>query len=199
MAEKDREKWDKKYHDKPELLDARPVSKFVAKYHQKCEGKQALDLACGSGRHTLFLSEKGFLVDAVDISSVALEKLASKMDDSVNLIKSDLDVFTPKNNHYDLIVMTNFLDRDLIARCYDALKDGGIFIIETYMEDDENEKKDSNPDFLLKEDELILTFYNGFKRVDYEEFWNEDYEKYRMKKQAIVVQKGRQMQIKYER
>jgi hypothetical protein len=93
--------------------------------------------------------------------------------------------------------MTNFLDRDLIVRCYEALKDGGIFVVEPYMEDDENEKKDSNPDFLLKEDELILMFYNGFKRLEYEEFWNEDYEKYRMKKQAIAVQKGRQMQIKY--
>ena len=197
MAKYDREKWDKKYQDKPELLDTRPPSKFVEKYHPMCEGNQALDLACGSGRHTMFLSENGFLVDAVDISSVALEKLATKISDSVNLIEADLDTFEPKINHYDLIVMTNFLDRALIARCYDALKDGGIFIVETYMEDDENEKKDSNPDFLLKEDELILTFYNGFKRLDYEEFWNEDYEKYRMKKQAIAVQKGRQMKIKY--
>jgi SAM-dependent methyltransferase len=198
MAEKDREKWDKKYQDKPELLDVRPPSKFVEKYYKMCEANQALDLASGGGRHTLYLSEKGFLVDAVDISPIALEKLSSKIDNKmVNLIESDLDTFTPKQNHYDFIVMTNFLDRDLIVRCYEALKDGGIFVVETYMEDDENEKKDSNPQFLLKEDELILMFYNGFKRLDYAEFWNEDYEKYRMKKQAIAVQKGRQMQIKY--
>ena len=198
MSQRDKEKWDKKYHDKPDLLDARPPSKFVRDYHDKCEGKQALDLACGSGRHTLFLSDKGFLVDAVDISSVALEKLAKKADDSVNIIEEDLDTFVPKRNHYDIIVMTNFLDRDLIARCYDALKDGGVFIIETYMEDDENEKKDSNSDFLLQEDELVMMFYNGFKRLAYDEFWNEEYEKYRMKKQAIAVQKGRAMQVKYK-
>jgi len=198
MSQRDKEKWDKKYNDKPDLLDARPPSKFVRDYHDKCEGKQALDLACGSGRHTLFLSDKGFLVDAVDISSVALEKLAKKADDSVNIIEEDLDTFVPKRNHYDIIVMTNFLDRDLIARCYDALKDGGVFIIETYMEDDENEKKDSNSDFLLQEDELVMMFYNGFKRLAYDEFWNEEYEKYRMKKQAIAVQKGRAMQVKYK-
>jgi len=197
MAQKDREKWDKKYHDKPDLLDTRPPSKFVREYHDKCEGKQALDLACGSGRHTLFLSEKGFLVDAVDISAVALEKLAEKKNDSINLIEADLDEFMPQRNHYDFIVMSNFLDRDLIARCYDALKDGGVFVIETYMEDDDNEKKESNPDFLLKEDELIMMFYNGFKRLDYDEFWNEDFEKYRMKKQAIAVQKGRALKINY--
>ncbi len=198
MAEKDREKWDKKYEEKPDLLDTRPPSRFVSEYHDRCEGKQALDLACGSGRHTLFLSEKGFLVDAVDISSIALEKLANKVGDSVNIIKADLDEFAPKRNHYDMIVMTNFLDRDLIARCYDALKDGGVFVIETYMQDDENEKEDSNPEFLLREDELIMMFYNGFKRLEYDEFWNEDYEKYRMKKQAIAVQKGRAKETRYK-
>ena len=198
MAQHDREKWDEKYADIPDLLDARPPSKFVRDYHDRCEGMQALDLACGSGRHTLFLSEKGFLVDAVDISTVALEKLADKMGDSVTLIEADLDAYVPKRNHYDMIVMTNFLDRDLIARCYDALKDGGVFVVETYMEDDENEKQDSNPNFLLREDELVQIFYNGFKRLTYDEFWNEDFEKYRMKKQAIVVQKGRQVQIKYD-
>ena len=196
MAEKDKLKWDEKYKDMPDLLETRPVSRFVEKYHNACEGKQALDVACGSGRHTLFLSEKGFLVDSVDISTVALEKLSKRVDDSVTILEADLDAFEPKCEFYDLIVMTNFLDRDLIARCCDGLKDGGIFIIETYMEYDENEKKDSNPDFLLYEEELIRLFIAGYKRIDYDEFWNENYEKYRMKKQAIVVQKGRQMQIK---
>ena len=198
MSQEDKQKWDKKFTEKPDLLDVRPPCAFIARYHDSCEGKQALDLACGGGRHTLFLSEKGFDVDAVDISSVALEKLKPKVADNVTLIEADLDTYTPKQNHYDLIVMSNFLDRDLIARCYGALKDGGIFIIETYMQDDENEKKDSNPDFLLKEDELIVMFYNGFKRLDYAEFWNESYEKYRMKKQAIAVQKGRAMQVRYK-
>ncbi len=198
MSQQDREKWDKKFQDMPDLLDNRPPSKFVAEYYHKCEGNQALDLASGGGRHTLYLSEKGFLVDSVDISTVALEKLSKKVDnDLVTLIEADLDEFKPKFNHYDIIVMTNFLDRDLIARCYDALKDDGIFVVETYMADDENEKKDSNPEFLLREDELIQTFYNGFRRLVYEEFWNEDYEKYRMKKQAIVVQKGTVIQRRY--
>ncbi len=197
MSIKDKEKWNKKFSTMPELLSPRPPAKFVEAYHDSCEGKRALDLGCGGGRHTLFLSQKGFLVDAVDISSVALEKLAPKVDkEKVTLIEADLDTFTPQQAHYDLIVMTNFLDRDLIARSIEGLKDGGIFIIETYMDDEENEKKNSNPDFLLQEEELIQMFYNGFKRLDYDEFWNEDYEKFRMKKQAIAVQKGRQILVK---
>jgi len=199
MSKKDKIKWDKKFQDKPDLLDARPPSKFVAEFYDKCEGNQALDLASGGGRHALYLSTKGFLVDAVDISPVALKKLSQKVDkDLVTLIEADLDDFVPKLNHYDLIVMANFLNRELIARCYDALKDGGLFIIETYMEDDDNEKKDSNPEFLLREDELIHIFYNGFTRLAYEEFWNEGYEKYHMRKQAIVAQKGAALQRQYK-
>lgn len=189
MSQHDRQKWDKKFTTMPDLLSARPPCDMVKKFYADAKGKQALDLACGGGRHTLFLQEKGFRVDAVDISPVALAKLKPKVDEKVMLIEADLDTFTPKRNHYDFIVMTNFLDRELIARCYDGLKLGGIFIIETYMVDDENEKKDSNPDFLLQEDELVQIFYNDFKRLAYDEFWNENYEKYRMKKQAIAVQK----------
>lgn len=189
MADRDRKKWDEKYHDKPDLLDARPPSKFVDSYHDKCGGNQALDLACGGGRHTLFLSDQGFLVDAVDISKVALKALSAKLQEGVTLIEADLDTFTPKHNHYDFIVMTNFLDRDLMVRSFDALKVGGIFVMETYMADVANEKPDSNPDFLLQKGELKEIFQEGFEHLAYEEFWNEDYEKYRMRKQAIVVRK----------
>ncbi len=50
--------------------------------------------------------------------------------------------------------MTNFLDRKIISSLKNALKKDGILFIETYMEDKENEKLDSNPDFLLKKGEL---------------------------------------------
>jgi len=110
MAEKDREKWDKKFTQKPDLLASRPPSKFVERYHKLCEGKRALDLACGGGRHTLFLSKQGFFVDGVDISSVALDKLSPKVGENVTLIEADLDRYEPKKDYYDLIVMTNFLD-----------------------------------------------------------------------------------------
>ncbi len=189
MADKDREKWNNKYHSKPDLLSPRPASRFVIKYYDDCGGKQALDLACGSGRNALFLCEEGFFVDAVDISSIALASISRKKCDNINLIETDLDDYTPKKKYYDFIIMTNFLDRDLIERSKIGLKVGGIFIIETYMVDEKNEKKDSNSDFLLKAKELQTLFKDEFEILSYDEFWNETYEKYRMKKQAIVAKK----------
>ena len=190
MAQKDKEKWDKKYTEMADLLAARPPSNMVAKHCEEASGKRALDLACGSGRHSLYLSRKGFYVDAVDISSVALRHLAAQPDlENITIIEADLDTFVPQPNSYDLIVKTNYLDRSLIERAKEALKPGGIFIVETYVEDEGNEKKESNPDFLLHKDELLTIFEKGFTVLEHTSFWNEGYEKYRMKKEAIAARK----------
>jgi len=89
-----------------------------------------------------------------------LNILKSRAESNINIINADLDNYTPSKEQYTLIVKTNFLDRELIERSKDALKSGGIFIVETYIEDKDNEKKDSNPNFLLKKDELLKIFKN---------------------------------------
>ena len=188
MAQKDREKWDQKYADMPDLLIHRPPAKLVEEYYHTSAGKSVLDVACGGGRHTIFLSKRGFFVDAVDISPVALEKLALEANENVSIIEADLDTFTPQKQ-YDLVIMTNFLDRDLIERIKSSLKEGALFIIETYMQHPSNEKKDANPLFLLQPKELLEIFKDGYEVLAYEESDNETYEKNRMKKEAIAVRK----------
>ncbi len=188
MSQKDKLKWDKKFKSMPELLKPRPPSDMLTKYANLAKPKIALDLACGTGRHTIYLSNEGFRVDSVDISTVALDKLREISVKNLNLIETDLDDFTPKKNHYGLVVMTNFLDRELIDRSKDALISGGLFIVETYMDHQDNEKKNSNPNFLLKSKEL-LDIFSDFEIIDYQEFENESYEKYRMRKSAIVAKK----------
>lgn len=191
MAQKDKAKWDKKYTEMEGLLERRPPSELVSAHTAEAPGTKALDLACGGGRHSLYLAERGFTVDAVDISTVALAALREKADlEHINLVEADLDTFVPEREAYDMIVKTNFLDRDLIGRAKVALKPGGIMVVETYMADEGNEKPDSNPDFLLQKEELKSLFGEGFTVLEYKEFWNEPHEKYRMKKQAIAVRKG---------
>ena len=191
MSDKDREKWNRKYKEKPTLLETRPPSRLLAAHLHLVQGDCAIDLACGSGRHTLFLADKGFCVDAIDISAVALNTLSKRLNSSkVTLIETDLDTFTPQQGYYDLAIMTNYLDRPLITRTMHALKPGALFYIETYMVHSENEKKDANPDFLLKAGELKTFFDNSYTTLTYEEFWNEAYEMYKMRKQAIMVQKN---------
>jgi len=192
MSDSDRNKWNRKYREKPTLLGPRPPSPMVEAFAFRTEGRNAVDLACGNGRNTLFLATNGFHVDAVDISSVALKDLQNRVKElDVTLYENDLDTFVPKTNRYDLAVMTNYLDRALIMRMAEALKQGSVFIIETYMVHPENEKKDSNPNFLLAKEELLTFFDDRFDILEYREFWNESHELYRMRKQGIAALKKR--------
>ena len=190
MSEFDREKWNRKYREKPALLTSRPPAPMVEAYAHTAQGREAIDLACGNGRNTIYLASKGFRVDAVDISAVALADLQARIKQpEVRLIEADLDSFTPQQDHYDLAVMTNYLDRELIRRTAKALKKDALFIVETYMAHADNEKRDSNPGFLLQPQELKTLFVQGFEIVAYEEFWNEPHELYKMRKQGIVAKK----------
>jgi len=187
VSKEDKIKWDKKYTQNRDLLKRETPSQFVKEFFNLAPNKEALDLACGGGRNTIFLAKNGFFVDAIDISTIALEELAKKANlNRVNLIEADLDNFN-FNKKYGLIIKTNFLDRELINKAKEQLVSGGIFIIETYVEDKINQKPNSNPAFLLKKDELKSFFDNKFEILKYSEFENESFEKYKMKKAAIAV------------
>ena len=194
MSVADKAKWDQKYIDKPRLLTPRAASEVLVRYAFKGEGLRALDLACGAGRNALYLAEEHYVVDAVDVAAIALEALRADalqrgVTESVNAVLQDLDAFMPKPELYDVIVMSNYLDRGLIERCKTGLKEEGLFIVETYMVDEDNEKKGSALSNLLKPEELKEIFRDGFSVLEYAEFENEPHEIYRMKKQSIVVKK----------
>jgi len=191
MAQEDQLKWDRKYTDNEKLLGFREPSKLLTRYMSSAPGTKALDIACGTGRNTLYLSAQGFEVDALDISAVALQELTQHMQKATDLSfihtqLVDLDSYTPPLSTYDIIVQTNFLDRRLIPLLAKSLTKGGILIIETYMIDPENQKKGSNPIYLLQEGELPRYFDEEYEILFYDEFWNQG-ENYRMRKQGIVV------------
>lgn len=189
MATKDKIKWDKKYQENPELLQDRDVSKKLKYIVNNIQGKTALDLACGTGRNSIYLANYGFEVEALDISEVAINALKEKDITNVSTQLIDLEGFIPMQNTYDLIVMTNYLDREIIPHLSRALKQNGVLFIETYMDHEDNNKSKSNPAFLLKKDELKTYFDDKFEVLQYEEFDNESYEMFRMKKQVISVKK----------
>jgi len=188
MAQQDKIKWDKKYKETTSLLEDREASENLIKIVGKIKGKKALDVASGAGRNSIYLAINGFDVEAIDISCVALEVLNNKGFKNISCKLVDLDEYEIPKNSYDLIVMTNFLDRNIIPKLSNALKIDGVLFIETYMEDELNEKPSSNPDFLLKKGELKTFFDDNFELLDYDEFLNND-ELYKMKKQFIAIRK----------
>ena len=189
MAIEDQIKWDRKYKETPKLLEKREVSIKIKEAIKYSKVGLALDIACGAGKNSMFLAENNFEVESLDISSVALDVLKEKKYSNITTVLTDLDGFRPKENKYDFIVMTNFLDREMIPRLAKALTMQGILFIETYMDHDSNTKKSSNSNFLLKEGELKTFFNDDYIVLDYSEFDNEPDELYRMRKQSITIKK----------
>lgn len=189
MAIEDRIKWDKKYEQNPNLLKQRQASKKLINILDKTKGFKALEVACGAGRNSIYLAQNGFEVEAFDISKLALDTLNEKGFGNIKTKLVDLENYTPNENSYNLIVMTNFLDRKLIPKLAKALQKDGILVIETYMSHESNNKPSFNPDFLLQKNELKTFFSKEYEVLEYDEFDNEVEEMYKMRKQSICVKR----------
>ncbi|TKB05887.1 bifunctional 2-polyprenyl-6-hydroxyphenol methylase/3-demethylubiquinol 3-O-methyltransferase UbiG [Desulforhopalus sp. IMCC35007] len=173
MGIKDKEKWDARYLENTEI---KPPSELLTAFIEHAPLGRALDIACGNGRNSLFMEKMGFTVDAVDISSVALQGLAAHTK-NVNPICKDLDDWAIPENSYELIVNIRFLDRRLIPMIEKALKPGGLLIFESFT----NGKDDR---FCLAANELLSAFAS-LHILYYEEKKIED--SHRFKKTASLV------------
>jgi len=132
---------------------------------------RALDIACGSGRHALFLAERGFEVTAVDISPVALARgaeRARKKSLSISWQQADLENCTLEAATYGLIVNIDYLQRSLLPVIKAALKVGGFVIFETYLIDQQTIGHPKNPNYLLQHNELLESF-RDFRVLYYRE------------------------------
>jgi SAM-dependent methyltransferase len=92
---------------------------------------RALDLAAGLGRHALWLAERAWQVNAVDVSEVALGKLsqaAGQLKVNINLFAIDAAEYSFEPAGFDLIVLFYHLDRGLFPKIVSALNPGGLLI-----------------------------------------------------------------------
>jgi len=119
----------------------------------------ALDIACGRGRHTLWLAERGLTVRALDRNPDAIEALRSEARRrNLHLAADvlDLEIGTPSlgRDAYDVIVTVHYLHRPLFPYLIDALRPDGLLIYETFTRAQAARGKPTNPDFLLDAGEL---------------------------------------------
>lgn len=184
MSIEDKERWDKKYQTKDG--PTKPI-KLVRQYASLARGKNALDIGCGMGRHSKYLLRLGFEVDALDISSVAIKEL--KNIPGIYAKEVDFDIFTLPVDKYELIVCTYFLNRTLFPQMIEALKAGGIILLETFLHDEKNEREPSNPAFLLNKGELEDFFNLKCELIFMEEWWGTDHTGARVMKISMVARK----------
>jgi SAM-dependent methyltransferase len=99
----DQQFWDELYRTKAQLWSGAPNGLLVAEAADLPPG-QALDLGCGEGGDALWLASRGWLVTAVDISRVALERAAANAGDAkVSWTHADLTTYTPPAGAFDLV------------------------------------------------------------------------------------------------
>lgn len=171
-SEDDRRQWDQIYNTRIYVFGKDP-SAFLKEHVNSLPVGKALDIAMGEGRNAVFLAMKGFEVDGVDLSEVALKKarrLARENRVSITTIEADLNTYAIKPEAYDVILNIDYLQRSLIPQIKRGLKRGGVVVYENYtVKQLENTGgKALQRNFLVDEGELPKLF-KDFKILVYRE------------------------------
>jgi SAM-dependent methyltransferase len=128
MADLDAERWDQKYASRAEALPA--VGGYLAELEPWLPTSgTALDLAGGTGRHALWLAERGLDVTLVDVSGIALERagrFAAQRGLRLHVRRWDLDDGPPPGGPWTLVLCTHFFDPALMASMAKHVVPGGI-------------------------------------------------------------------------
>ena len=123
----------------------------------------ALDLACGRAANGQWLALRGFHVSAWDISETVVEEIRSRKPSLLDDVAvRNVSEQPPLPDSFDVIVVCRFLDRNLCPAIVAALKPGGILFYQTFTQGL------SNPDFLLRDNEL-LTLFSELDILEYHE------------------------------
>ena len=130
-----------------------------------------LDFASGDGRNCIPLSKKNINVTAIDIDQEKLNKYKSIK--NINTICFDLETteqWPLVKRYYDVIIVVNYLYRPKIKKLINLLNKNGFLFYETFSLGNEKYGSPKNPNFLLKDNELLdifgqellpLSFYDG--------------------------------------
>lgn len=132
-------------------------------------GGRVLDLACGSGRHTRWLAERGFQLEAVDRDQAALAQMAHCPGVSCRCVDLEGGAWPYYAEVFDGVVVTNYLWRPLLPPLLKIIEYGGVLIYETFMVGNERFGKPSNPAFLLRANELLELVRGRLRVVAFEQ------------------------------
>jgi tellurite methyltransferase len=157
-------KWNSKYKERlNDFMEPIPNTRLknLAPYLM---GGTALDLACGLGGNSLFLSQLNYHVEAIDLSDVAvnyLQQLATEQKLSIQPSLADLTDMNSlqlKKNSFDLVVITYYLDRALFPLVKSLIKDNGYFFMETIYLSPNTDNQGVSNQYKLQPGELLEVF-----------------------------------------
>lgn len=132
--------WDERY-TATELVWGREPNAWIARETADLPPGRALDLAAGEGRNALWLAGRGWWVDVVDFSSVALDRgrelaaaLPGEAAGRLTWVRADVLSHRPPRGAYDLVVIA-YLHlpagerRPVLRRAAEAVAPGGTLLV----------------------------------------------------------------------
>jgi len=125
-----------------------------------------LDVAAGRGRHSRYLAARGHAVTALDRDISALADAPE-----IESIRADLEDGSPwplSGRTFGAVIVTNYLHRPLFPALIQSLAPRGVLLYETFMEGNERFGRPTQPEFLLKDGELLELVRGKFSIVAYE-------------------------------
>jgi len=163
MSEADILKWDRKYRSSGAIVSIEAEQELLEYDSILPQSGQALDLACGLGKNSLFLAQRGFHVTAIDGSDQGLSKLrvsarAHGLAGQIETRQADLDQYNLAKEYFDLILVVRYLNRDLFTAIVSALKPGGVLVYKTFNRNFLKQRPGFNPAYTIEAMELAAAF-----------------------------------------
>ena len=134
--------WERIYRERGDLQGnyhvLPKIKKVVGVFRERGYSK-ILDLACGTGRHTLFLAKQGFEVYATDMAGTALkmaqEKAVKLRLNNIHFREHDMRSIPFSDGFFDAVICTlaihhgmAFQIQQTVHEIYRVLNDGGMVI-----------------------------------------------------------------------
>lgn len=174
MSEYDRVKWDARYRD---VESVREPSLVITSLGDLIPRKgRALDLAGGTGRHAIWLAQRGLDVTLADISSRALELAIARAAEAgvqINTLAVDLEEDPFPAGPWDIILSCCYLRRSLFSQFAPSLAHDGRLI---YLQPTRNNltRHAKPPEAFLLDDGELPQLCTGLQILEYREGWLED-------------------------
>jgi SAM-dependent methyltransferase len=145
------------------------ASAWVQRWAGRIPPGRVLDMACGGGRHAVYLAGLGQVVVAVDRDLT----LAAQVRNTPGIAwrQADLEAgpWPFSGETFQGIVVTNYLHRPLFDAILASLAPGGVLIYETFSLGQAKYGRPRNPAHLLLPGELLETTRGRLRVLAYED------------------------------
>lgn len=130
-GQSERERWNDHYADEHEP-PTEPADLLATHVEELPDGR-ALDVATGGGRNAIFLAERGYDVDAIDVSEEGLAIARERADErgvDIEFVRRNVETYEFSRKTYDAVVVSYYYSLNALPALKRALAPGGVLLYE---------------------------------------------------------------------